>query len=335
MPFLLLIMPNIANTPNRLVVALAYDGLCLFEFGIATEIFGLDRPEMGEGWYRFAVAAVEDGPLRASGGLRVTVDGGLDLLENADVIVIPGWKSLDAPVPPALADALRAAHASGARILTLCSGAFVLAATGLLDGKHATTHWRYLERFMAAFPNVMIAPDVLYVDEGSLITAAGSAAGIDACLHLVRRDFGAKAVNMVARRLVVAPHRDGGQAQYVDRPVPSTYEGARLSPLIEAMRTRLNEQLTLASLAREAGMSERTFIRRFKATTGLAPGTWITRERVREARMLLETTAASIEDIAGLCGFADSGTLRRHFQAQLGVNPASYRSRFGARDLAA
>src|SRR6476619_90290 len=195
---------------NRLVVALAYDGLCTFEFGVAVEIFGLARPEMGENWYRFRVAAIEPGPLAAAGGIRVESDGGPSLIERAGTIIVPGWRGADAPVPQRLLKALRRAHKRGARLLSFCSGVFVLAATGLLDGRRATTHWRYSAALARAYPEVTVVPDVLYIDEGNVLTAAGSAAGIDLSLHLVRRDWGAAAANSVARRLVVPCHRDGG-----------------------------------------------------------------------------------------------------------------------------
>ncbi len=227
--------------PNRLVVTLAYDGLCTFEFGIAIEVFGLHRPEMGPDWYRFAVCAVDQGPLRAVGGFRVVADGGLELLEEAGTIIIPGWRGAREPVPPALIDSLRRAHDRGVRLMSICSGVFVLAAAGLLSGRRATTHWHYVEPFSAAYPDVKVEPDVLYVDEGNILTSAGSAAGIDLCLHVVRHDFGAEIANRLARRLVVPPHREGGQAQFIERPVPNAREGVRFGPLLDRMRARLAE----------------------------------------------------------------------------------------------
>lgn len=313
---------------NRLVVALAYDGLCTFEFGVAVEVFGLPRPEMGPGWYRFAVAAAEPGPLRAAGGVRVLCDGGPELLEEAGTIVVPGWRGADAPVPAAIREALARAHARGARVLSLCSGVFVLAAAGLLAGKTCTTHWRYAAALAAAHPDLTVRPDVLYVDEGDVLTAAGSAAGIDLCLHLIRRDFGAEAANSVARRLVVPPHREGGQAQFVEAPVPRPREGARLGPLLDALRARLDRPHTIASMAREAGMSARTFLRRFKAATGLAPAEWLLAERLARARTLLETTDAPLDDVAAAAGFGATATLRHHFRTRLGVSPGAYRRRF-------
>jgi AraC family transcriptional activator FtrA len=321
-------MPPNASSPNRLVVALAYDGLCTFEFGVAVEVFGLNRPEMGADWYRFAVAAVEPGPLRALGGIRVMADGGLDLLEAAGTIVIPGWRAPDAPVPPALVDAVRGAHARGARLVSICSGLVVLIAAGLLEGKRATTHWRYAEALKARHPGIRFDADVLYVDEGQVLTSAGSAAGIDLCLHLVRTDFGPQAANRVARRLVVPARREGGQAQFVERPVPPVPEGARLSPLLDRMRERLAGPQPLGMLAAEAGMSERTFLRRFKAATGLAPGEWLLEARIARTRDLLEETALSVEAVALACGFSGAAALRHHFRRRMGLSPTGYRARF-------
>jgi AraC family transcriptional activator FtrA len=314
---------------NRLVVALAYNDLCTFEFGVAVEIFGLDRPEMGNAWYRFRVAAIEPGPLRAMGGISVAADGGLALIERAGTIIVPGWRGADSPVPARLITSLRKAHKRGARLLSFCSGAFVLAAAGLLDGRRATTHWRYSERLARAFPAVQVVPDVLYVDEGSVLTAAGSAAGIDLSLHLIRRDWGAAAANSVARRLVVPAHRDGGQAQFIEAPVPAAKEGGRLGQVLERMRSGAAGDTTLAQLARAAGMSRRTFIRRFKASTGTTPGAWLAATRIARARDLLRYSAHDIEEIATASGFGSAATLRHHFRRQVRVSPSAYRRRFG------
>lgn len=317
-----------AATRRRTVVVLAYQDLCLFEFAVAVEAFGLPRPELEPDWYALRVASLDAPPLRATSGVLVSVDGGLELLEEADIVVLPGWKSLVDDPPAALLSALRRAHRRGARLVSICSGVFALAATGLLDGLRATTHWKYVDRLEARFPAVKIERDVLYVDEGSVLTSAGSAAGIDLCLHVIRRDFGARAANVVARGLVVPPHRDGGQAQFVEQPVPRPREGARLSPILDRMLEEIAAPHSIASLARAAGMSERTFTRRFRATTGLAPGQWILQARIRRAQELLEMTEASIADVADACGFSDAGALRRHFIARMGVTPAAYRSRF-------
>jgi AraC family transcriptional activator FtrA len=312
------------------VVTLAYDGLCTFEFGVAVEVFGLARPEMGEGWYRHATAAVEPGPLRAAGGLTVTTLGGLELLEEADLIIVPGWRGINEAVPASLVDALQAANVRGARLMSLCSGVTVLAATGLLNGRRATTHWRYADTIAARHPEIRLDPDVLYVDEGEILTAAGSAAGIDLCLHVVRRDFGAKAANSVARRLVVPPHREGGQAQFIVKPVPQDREGQRLGPLIDWIDLNLQQEITLSEMAGRAGMSARTFQRRFRDLTGTSPGEFLLARRLHHACDLLEREAAlSLDDIALAAGFGTPATLRHHFRTRLATSPRAYRARFG------
>ena len=312
------------------VVTLAYDSLCTFEFGVAVEVFGLARPEMGQGWYRHATAAIEPGPLRAAGGLTVTATGGLALLEEADLIVVPGWRGIDEPVPKTLLQALRAAHSRGARLMSLCSGVAVLAATGLLDGRRATTHWRHADAIAARHPEIHLDPDVLYVDEGEILTAAGSAAGIDLCLHVVRRDFGAEAANSVARRLVVPPHREGGQAQFIVRPVPQEREGQRLAPLIDWIDANLQREVTLAEMAARVGMSTRTFQRRFHDLTGTSPGEFLLARRLRHACDLLERQARlSLDDVALAAGFGTQATLRHHFRTRLATSPTAYRGRFG------
>ncbi len=317
------------NPPtNTLVVALAYDGLCTFEFGVAVEIFGLPRPELGPDWYRFAVAGVESGELRAMGGVRVVADGDMSLIAEAGTVIVPGWRGADTPVPEALCEQLRDAHRRGCRIISICSGVFVLAAAGLLDGRNATTHWRYLETLQQRFPNINVVPDVLYIDEGSLLTSAGSAAGIDLCLHLVRRDYGQEAANSVARRLVVQPHRDGGQTQNIVRPVPVARESKRLGLLFDYLHQQLAENHTVASLAHRAGMSPRTFLRRFHDATGTTPARWLLNERLIRSRTMLEKTRLSLDTIAIQVGFGSSGTLRYHFQQHFSVSPTAYRKRF-------
>lgn len=331
-------MPNLADRPgpaNRNVVALAYDGLCTFEFGVAVELFGLPRPEMGPDWYAFATAAVEPGPLRGLGGVQVVADGGLELVERAGTIIAPGWRGADRPVPQPLVEALRAAHANGARVMSICSGVFVLAAAGLLAGRRATTHWRHVDTLRALHPDIEVLPDVLYVDEGDVMTSAGSAAGLDLGLHLVRRDFGPEAANTVARRLVIPPHRDGGQAQFIQRPVPTAHEASRLSPILDRLRADLAREHTVKALADAAGMSPRTFLRRFEAATGMTPARWLLAERLARARDLLETTPAGVERIAQAVGFG-AAALRHHFRKTLATTPQAYRARFGdRRDLGA
>ena len=253
-------------------------------------------------------------------------------MEQAGTIIVPGWRGADSPVPERLLEALRRAHRRGARLLSFCSGVFVLAATGLLDGRRATTHWRYSERLARAYPAIKVQPDVLYVDEGNVLTAAGSAAGIDLSLHLIRRDWGPAAANSVARRLVVPSHRDGGQAQFIEAPVPQAREGGRLGQVLERMRAEPASDASLAKLARAAGMSRRTFMRRFKASTGTTPGAWLANARIARARELLEYTASDIEAIATAAGFGSAATLRHHFRKQVKVSPSAYRRRFGIPD---
>lgn len=313
--------------PRRhLVVAIAYDGLCTFEFGIVVELFGLPRPELAE-WYDFLVCSADRGPLAAVGGIRVTPGAGLEALRRADTIIVPGWRSTEEQPPRALVDALVAAHRRGARLVSICSGVFVLAATGLLDGRRATTHWRHAESLARRYPAIRLEPDVLYVDEGDVLTSAGSAAGMDLGLHIIRKDFGARIANQVARRLVMPPHREGGQAQFVPAPVGDE-ERPWLAHLFEWAQRRLQENLTVARLAREARMSTRTLSRRFAETAGVSPAHWVIGLRVARAKDLLETSARPVERIAADCGFVSAPTLRHHFRRRVGMTPTSYRARF-------
>jgi len=236
-----------------LVVVVAYDQLGLFELGIAVEIFGLPRPEVGPNWYRFAVVAAEAGTLRSLGGISIQIDGGLDILQQAHTIIIPSWKGPNAAAPAELIEALKQARSHGARLVSICVGAFVLAQAGVLDGRRATTHWRHAASLAEQYPKVSVEPDVLYVDEGDILTSAGSAAGIDLCLHIVRRDFGPAIANQVARRLVMPSHRDGGQAQFIERPVPALRESSRLGSLIERMARDISADHSIAMLVADAG----------------------------------------------------------------------------------
>lgn len=313
--------------PNRQVALLAFEGMPLFEFSIAVEIFGLERPEMGMDWYRFTVASLEGQATRTTAGIRIEVDGDLQAFNSADTLIIPGWP-VDRPVPALLISAMQAAYNRGARILSICSGVFVLAASGLLKDRRATTHWKYTDQLRRAYPQVEVLPDVLYIDEGQVLTSAGSAAGIDLCLHLIRRDFGPRAANMVARRLVVPPHRNGGQAQYIERSVPIEYESNRLAPLLDHMRQNLQLDHRIPDLARRAGMSERTFLRRFNEATGLTPARWLLNIRLGEARDYLETSDISIEQIAAHTGFGTPTNLRHHFREHMGTTPTAYRQTF-------
>jgi AraC family transcriptional regulator, transcriptional activator FtrA len=306
---------------------MAYDGLCTFEFGIAVEVFGLPRPEFTFPWYQFAVVAAEGRRARAMGGIVIEADAGLELLELATTIIIPGWRDRTEHPPEPLLHAIRQAVERGARCLSICSGVFVLAAAGLLDGKRATTHWRHMPDLKRQYPQINVEEDVLYVDEGNVITSAGSAAGIDACLHLIRRDFGSKIANVVARRLVMPPHRDGGQAQYVAAPVQER-PGRSIAASMDWARQRLAEQFDIADLAQVAAMSKRTYLRRFRDAVGMTPKLWLQRERMFRAQELLEATAMPLTDIAERCGYVSLETFRVAFRRALGTSPAAYRLRF-------
>jgi len=312
------------------VVALAYDRLCTFEFGCTVELFALPRPELAVPWYEFAVCAAERGPLRAAGGVQLSGAKGLKLLDSADTIVVPGWRSPEEPPPPALLERLERAYRRGARLCSICSGVFVLAAAGVLDGKRATTHWKYAQQLAARYPRIRVEPNALYVDEGQVITSAGSAAGIDMLLHLVRRDFGARIANQVAQRLVAAPHREGGQAQFVPRPVARDERG-RLAELLDFIRAHPAAPHTLRSLAARAAMSTRTLQREFRAATGQAPYDWIIGERIARARELLESTRLASDTIAARVGMGSAESLRHHFRRRIGTTPARYRARFTRR----
>jgi AraC family transcriptional regulator, transcriptional activator FtrA len=315
---------------KHLVAALAYDGLCTFEFGCTVELFSLDRPELGVQWYEFAVCAAERGALRAMGGITVSVPHSLKLLDRADTIIVPGWRNAKEEPPAELTRRIRTAFDRGARLCSICSGVFVLAAAGVLDGKKATTHWRYAQLLAEQYPRVEVQPNALYVDEGRILTSAGSAAGLDMLIHLVRKDYGAKIANHVARRLVIPPHRQGGQAQFIPRPVSSDERG-RLSKLLDWIRAHLAERHTIESLAKRVSMSPRTLHRAFKVTTGESAYSWIVRQRVERARELLEEGQLPLSRVAELVGVGSLESLRLHFRRFLGTTPAAYRLRFAQR----
>lgn len=312
---------------KHLVVALAYDRLCTFEFGCVVELFALDRPELGVPWYGFEVVAVEPGPIRAAGGIQVQAQYEPALLAQADTIVIPGWRDADEAPPPALVAAIRAAYERGARLCSICSGVFVLAAAGVLDGKQATTHWRYTARLAQRYPKIAVRPDDLYVDTGQVITSAGSAAGIDMLLHLVRRDYGARIGNMVAQRLVVAPHREGGQAQFLPRLMAHDEQG-RLSRLMDWLRSNPALPHTVKSMAQQAAMSQRTLQRQFQDATGMGALEWLIHERIALATDLLENPDIPLAQVAERAGFGSEESLRHHFRRLAATSPGAYRRRF-------
>ena len=301
---------------NRSVVAVAYDGLCLFEFGVASELFGLARPELGVDWYEYEVVSVDPPPITAIGGVSLGLSTDLDLVRSAGTVVLPGWRSPDEPPPETLVAALTDAHANGARLMSICSGVFVLAATGLLDGQ-AATHPLAIHRPARCCPippAIDVRPEVLYIDNGSVLTSAGSAAGLDLGLHLIRRDHGSAIANQVARRLVVSPHRDGGQAR-VHPSAGSTRAGVIVGPDARVGGCQpWPEPLTVAQLAAHAQMSPRTFARRFPAEVGMSPHRWLVHQRVARAQELLETTTLGIDAVAARAGMGSAANLRHHFR---------------------
>ena len=314
--------------PGSLVAAVLFHGVSPFELAVACEVFGIDRSEdVGAPWYRFIVCAADQPPVTTKvPGFTMSSSHGLEGLRRADTIVVPAGGSAEENEP--LLDALRAAHARGARLLSVCTGAFVLAAAGLLDGRPATTHWMYSDQLARQYPAVRVDCDVLYVDDGDILTSAGTAAGIDLCLHIVRLDYGAEAANIVARRLVVPPHRDGGQAQFVRQPVPELCPDDPFTATLLWVQEHLEAPLSVEDLAARAAMSPRTFARRFRDTHGTTPHQWLLRQRVVLAQRLLETTDLSIDLLATRCGLGSATNLRQHFQRTLRTTPIAYRRTF-------
>jgi transcriptional regulator GlxA family with amidase domain len=310
------------------VSALVLDGLAIFEFGVICEVFGIDRSADGVPNFDFKVCGPAPGmSLRTSVGATITPDHGLDELIGADLVAIPAISSQYGGYLPAALDAVRKAAESGSIILTVCSGAFVAGAAGLLDGRPCTTHWMHADELAQMYPTAKVDRNVLFVDDGDLITSAGTAAGIDACLHLVRRELGSEVTNKIARRMVVPPQRDGGQRQYIDQPIPvRCSEG--FAPHLDWILTNLERPHTVATLSTRAHMSARTFARRFVEETGRTPMQWVTDQRVLYARRLLEETDLDIDRIADRSGFGTATLLRHHFRRIIGVTPSDYRRRF-------
>src|ERR1700722_3361663 len=309
------------------VAVLAYDGFSTFGLGVTAEVFGTDRSAQGLPAFDFAITAERPGLVRTDAGVPVMVEAGLDRLAAADLGIVVCWRDVGIRPPEPVLAALRAVVGRGGRVLSHCTGAFVLAAAGLLDGRRATTHWQHGAELARRYPLVDVDPGVLYIDSGPVITSAGTAAGIDACLHLLRQEYGAAVANEVARQLVVPPHRDGGQAQYIPVVVGEEDAPGSLAALHEWMLAHLHEPLTVEDLAARAYMSPRTFARQFAARTGTTPRQWLIRARVGRARELLEQSDRSVEQVASACGLTPL-VLRRHFARQLGTTPQAYRRAF-------
>jgi len=312
----------------RSVAVVIQPGFAPFEFGLACEAFGLDRSDDGIPNFDFRIVAPEPGVVPSNIGFSVNVDLGLEAASDVDILVLaPIPRDQWGTVDPRVVEVVRAAHARGAWLLSVCSGSFVIAAAGVLDGKRATTHWRYADVMARMYPEIEVDPDVLYVQSGNIVTSAGTAAGLDACLHLLRQELGSELANRIARRMVVAPQRDGGQAQFIASPIPID-SSLSLAPVTEWMLQNLDAELSVDRLAARAHMSPRTFARRFKADLGATPAAWLARQRLLHAQRLLEETDLGLDRIAAECGFGSAAVLRQNFARAMGLTPTAYRARF-------
>ena len=308
----------------KTVAVLLQEPVSLFEFGVLAEVFGIDRSEQGVPAFDYRVCAESPGPLDSRNGTTVTAPFGLEAAADADLIAVPASSAARTP-SPAVVQVLRDAVDRGAWVMSVCSGAFTLGAAGILDGRSCTTHWQHTAELAQSNPLARVDPDVLYVRDGTVITSAGTAAGIDAALYLVRTELGSAVATAIARRMVVPPHRDGGQRQFIDRPVPTT-TAESLGPVLEWMLEHLDEAFTVDDLARRSAMSPRTFARRFVAETGTTPHQWVTDQRVLRARQLLEDTDLPVEAVARDAGFGSAALLRHHFTRCTGITPTAFRT---------
>ena len=311
------------------IAVIVYDAVNPFELGVATEVFGFERPELGVPWYRFLICADESRPVRTSAGIVLTTPYSFEHVDQADTIIVPGSRPGIVPVSEALLDTLRRSYQRGARIITLCTGTFLLAAAGLLDGRCVTTHWAWAAELAERYPRIQVDPHRLYIDDGQILTSAGTAAAIDLSLHVVRQDYGAEIAAAIARRMVVPPHRDGGQAQYIETPLLSAPDnGEPFGATLAWIAAHLHEDLSVEQMAARAVMSPRTFARHFRATLGTTPYQWLLQQRIVLAQRLLETTNETIQRVATCCGFSSAATLRLHFQRLLHISPQLYRHAF-------
>lgn len=311
---------------HHAIAIVAFERISPFHLSAPCVVFGDRHP--GVPPFDFAVCATQPGRLATTAGFSIVVEHGLEKLLTADTIIVPSWRDPAERAPAALLAALVAAHKRGARIVGLCLGAYVLAQAGLLDGRAATTHWAYAEDFARRHPGVRLQPDVLYLEDGRMLTSAGTVAAIDCCLYMLRQQLGGEIANSVARRLVVPPHRQGGQAQFVTQPLPANATDARLSGLLDWVRAHLDQTHTLDSLAARATMSRRTFTRHFRQMTGATVGAWLLGERLALAQRLLESSSHSVETVSNLAGFGSAVSLRQHFRTAFGVSPVAWRRTF-------
>ncbi|RRH87777.1 helix-turn-helix domain-containing protein [Mesorhizobium tamadayense] len=316
---------------NPTIAVVAFDGISPFHLSVPCLVFGADRTKLGLPRFDFRVCAAEQGPIHTDAGLSISVPHDLSALDEADIVIIPSWKDLEAPLAAPLNDALQRAHERGALIVGLCLGTFAIAAAGLLAGRKATTHWAYTDQLQALHPDIVLDPDVLYVDDGDIVTSAGVAAGLDCCLHIVRARHGAEAALRLARHVVLSPHRQGGQAQFIERPLAPTPAADRFTQALDKVRATLGEPHSLDSVAEAAGLTRRTFTRRFQKSTGTSFGDWLADQRVALAQRLLEQTDKSMDMVAFEAGFGSATSLRQHFAARLKTSPMQYRREFSRR----
>lgn len=314
------------------VAVIVFDGVAAFELGVLCEVFGTDRTADGFPGYRFDLCSADGKPVRCKSGFEIAPGSDLTPVEDADLVAVPAHAD-DAFVPDSVLEAVKRANDRGAYIFSVCSGAYVLGEAGLLDGRECTTHWKHVDGLQERFPKARVHCDMLYVQDGNLLTSAGTAAGIDAALHLVRQEHGSAFATKLARRMVVPPHRDGGQAQFVEAPIAKTPQAPTLEPVLTWLISSLDRPVTVEEMATKAHMAPRTFARRFRAETGTTPHDWITNQRVLLARQLLEDTELSVEAIATRAGFGDAATMRHHFTKRVKATPQAYRATF--RDRAA
>jgi transcriptional regulator GlxA family with amidase domain len=313
---------------DPIVAVIAFDGISPFHLSVPCLVFAEDRAALGLPRFDFRICAIESGPIHTEAGLTVTAPHGLNGLDGADIVIVPSWRDLDDPPPALLVEALLRVHRNGALIVGLCLGTFAVAATGLLSGRRAATHWAYTEQLQALYPDMIVDPDVLYIDNGDVMTSAGVAAGLDCCLHIIRARYGAEAALRLARQIVLSPHRQGGQAQFIERPIARTGSADRFTQALDTVRKRLGEAHSLDSVAATAGLTRRTFTRRFQKSIGTSFGDWLIDQRVALAQRLLEATEKSMDTVAFEAGFGSATSLRQHFAARLRTSPAQYRREF-------
>ena len=314
-----------------IIAVLAFDGISPFHLSVPCLVFGEDRTALGLPRFDFRICAVKAGPIHTEAGLTVAAPHGLEGLDGADIVIIPSWHHLGEPASPPLMEALRRAHQRGALIVGLCLGTFAIAAAGLLSGRRAATHWAYSEQLQTLHPDIAVDASVLYVDNGDVVTSAGVAAGLDCCLHIMRARYGAEAALRLARQIVLSPHRQGGQAQFIEHPVARSADADRFTQALDAVRTALGETHSLDSVAEAAGLTRRTFTRRFQKSIGTSFGEWLASQRIELAQRLLEATEKSMDMVAFEAGFGSATSLRQHFAARLRTSPAQYRREFSRR----